>query len=247
MGKRKETLEIEEKLRYMCQKRRLFGCEEVTIGFYHNGHGDEIVDFCTMDTHGIIRCYEIKVTLSDLKSKAKKSWYGHYNYLFVTSELYGKIYKNLSDYIPDYVGVAIPCSSSWSDGVEIRRKPKKQNLSQEQSIMMKESMIRSMNYKMNKFRDAADMTKVSELQSKLRKSEEKCNQYEKELLSLRDTINWMEIISRRYYDKDVCFAELVDDFIHEKLLLPEDIHLTLSERGKKRNEMLKVEHNEGKE
>lgn len=35
MSKRKETLEIESTLHYMCQKRRIYGCEEVTIGFYN--------------------------------------------------------------------------------------------------------------------------------------------------------------------------------------------------------------------
>lgn len=68
MAKRRETLEIEETLRQMCKKRGIYGCEEVTIGFYNNGHGNEIVDFCTMDSKGVLRCYEIKVTMPDLKS-----------------------------------------------------------------------------------------------------------------------------------------------------------------------------------
>lgn len=79
-----------------------------------------------MDSKGSLRCYEIKVTLADLKSKVKKSWYGLYNYLFVTSELYEKIANNLSDYIPDYVGVVVSCSSSWSCGIENKKYPKKQ-------------------------------------------------------------------------------------------------------------------------
>lgn len=75
MVKSKLTLELEDKLRTMSIRRRIYGCEEVTIGFYKDGHGDEIVDFCTMDSNGIIRCYEIKISMNDLKSKAKKSWY----------------------------------------------------------------------------------------------------------------------------------------------------------------------------
>ena len=56
MAKRKETLEIENILHSMCEKKRIYGCEEVTIGFYNNGHGNEVVDFCTMDSKGILRC-----------------------------------------------------------------------------------------------------------------------------------------------------------------------------------------------
>ena len=52
--KTKETLEIEDQLRKMCRKKRLYGCEEVTIGFYNSGHGNEICDFMTMDSKGII-------------------------------------------------------------------------------------------------------------------------------------------------------------------------------------------------
>ena len=53
MSKRKETLEIEDKLYYMCHKKRIYGCEEVTIGFVNSGYGNEIVDFITMDSKGI--------------------------------------------------------------------------------------------------------------------------------------------------------------------------------------------------
>ena len=150
MSKSKTTLELEEKLHNMCKEKRIYGCEEITIGFYGKGHGNERVDFCTMDSKGIIRCYEIKVSLSDLKSKSKKSWYGHYNYLFVTSELYDKIKQNIDDFIPKYVGVIIPCTKSWSVGMETKRYPKKQTLTPEQEIMIKESMIRSIYYKLQK-------------------------------------------------------------------------------------------------
>lgn len=75
MAKRKETLGIEAALQKDTRIKRIYGCEEITIGFYNNGHGNEIVDFMTMDSKGIIKCYEIKVTIQDFKSDAKKSWY----------------------------------------------------------------------------------------------------------------------------------------------------------------------------
>lgn len=89
MAKCQETLEIEATLQKDTQTKRIYGCEEITIGFYNNGHGNEIVDFMTMDSKGIIKCYEIKVIIQDFKSDAKKSWRGHYNYLVVGKYDYG--------------------------------------------------------------------------------------------------------------------------------------------------------------
>ena len=240
MAKRKETLEIEEALRQMCVNRRIYGCEEVTIGFYNNGHGNEVVDFCTMDSKGILRCYEIKVTLADLKSKAKKSWYGHFNYLFVTRELYQKICENLDDYIPDYVGVAVPCPDSWSDGVEIVRNPKKQTLSVEQEVLLKDSMIRSMSYKIQKYRDAANLEKMSKLQSELRKTEKESEGWMKEATGFRYLMGKIERILRLYYGKEnVNIQEIVEDTVNRKMHLPETISLHLTERGMKYNEQVK--------
>lgn len=84
MPKSKKTENIENALHAMCRDKRLYGCEEVTIGFPNNGYGNEIVDFMLMDSKGILGCYEIKVSVSDLSSRAKKSWYGNYNYLVAT-------------------------------------------------------------------------------------------------------------------------------------------------------------------
>ena len=70
--KRQETLDIENKLNeILTDKHRnssfgYYGCEEVTIGFANNGHGNEIVDFMSMDSKGIIRCYEIKAYMCNL-------------------------------------------------------------------------------------------------------------------------------------------------------------------------------------
>ena len=235
MAKTKKTIELEEKLHYMTKKRRIYGCEEVTIGFHNNGHGNEVVDFCTMDSKGILRCYEIKVTLADLKSSAKKSWYGHFNYLFVTEELLYKIQDKLDEYIPSYVGVAIPCYDSWADGVAIVRNPKKQQISAETEIMLKESLIRSMYYKMCKYRDAADFEYVNTLKKDLTKVEKKNNDYAKENATLHYVINKIERILRKYYDFEVDFQNFVSEIENRKILLPTKIQLNINERGKKIN------------
>ena len=156
MPKRKETIELENKLINKTRLDRIYGCEEITIGFYNGGHGNEIVDFMTMDSKGIIRCYEIKVTLQDLKSKAKKSFYGNYNYLVISDDLHNEIIEkkiNIYDFIPDYVGLIV--------GTDLisQFKCKKQEISKEQSEMLKESMVRSMYFKMMKYKDSSDMDK----------------------------------------------------------------------------------------
>lgn len=169
MAKREETIRIEEALHAWCRERRVYGCEEVTIGFANNGHGNEVVDFMSMDAEGTLRCYEIKVTLQDLKSRAKKSWYGHYNYLVVTEELYCTV-DEWTAYIPDHAGISVFCT----DGViRNRRKPVRQEMDSGQELMVKDGFIRSLWYNMWKYRDAADMDKVRELKAQVREWERK--------------------------------------------------------------------------
>ncbi|MGF7011973.1 hypothetical protein M2146_002527 [Lachnospiraceae bacterium PF1-22] len=143
MAKREETVRIENKLEKHCQLYRLYGCKEVTIGFHNAGMGNEVVDFILMDSKGVIKCYEIKVTLEDLKSKAKKSWYGHYNYLVVSKELYEKV-EDWSEYLPNGVGLMCEMSSI--------KKAKRQNIDASTELMLKESMVRSMFWKMTRLR-----------------------------------------------------------------------------------------------
>lgn len=54
MAKRQDTIALENALIKQTRQNRIYGCEEITIGFYNNGHGNEIVDFMTMDSKGII-------------------------------------------------------------------------------------------------------------------------------------------------------------------------------------------------
>ena len=118
----------------------------------------------TMDSKGIIKCYELKVTLQDLKSDAKKSWYGHYNYLVVSRELYDKV-SILDEYIPKHIGIIV------GECLESKRKAQRCEISTETAIMLKESMIRSMYWKMQKYKDAQSIEKQKQLQAKIRSLE----------------------------------------------------------------------------
>lgn len=147
MAKTKMTEALENALDEKCRSAGEYGCREVTIGFAHDGHGDEIVDFMSMDSRSVFRCYELKVSLADLKSEAKKSWYGDYNYLVVSEKLYAAdpVWEN---YIPPYAGILS------GEGLKVRRKAARRTISDEQREMLKDSLLRSVFWKMDGFRQS---------------------------------------------------------------------------------------------
>lgn len=198
MAKRNETLEIEKALADMCEEKRLYGCEEITIGFVNAGYGNEIVDFMTMDSKGILRCYEIKVTLQDLKSKAKKSWHGHFNYLVVSSDLYRKV-SDWKEYLPDGVGLirAYPQKHGSSWGLECVHNPKKQQITDDMNTMLKESIVRSMYYKMLKFKDSQSIEKMKKLQQEQRYWEKQYREEQKDFREISRKVRKFERIKSK--------------------------------------------------
>lgn len=91
-----ETMIIEKVLLKSCfgsnpKLANEYGTNEVTLSSFGITNGKEIVDFLSYDSKkDIYRCYEIKVSMSDFKSSAKKSWYGNYNYLVIFSTLFSE-------------------------------------------------------------------------------------------------------------------------------------------------------------
>lgn len=195
----------------LCNEKRSYGCEEITIGFVNNGYGNEIVDFMNMDSKGVIRCYEIKVTLQDLKSNAKKSWYGHYNYLVVSEDLYNKI-TDWTTYLPDGIGLIVGRESiyypTWSLRCVIN--PKKQVLSIETSMMLKESMVRSIYYKMVKYIDAQSIDKFKEIQKSQRYWEKLYRDEEKEYLLLCRKVRKFERLKRKNEGKYISLDDMIE-------------------------------------
>lgn len=193
MPKRKETIELENALIKETREKRLYGCEEITIGFANNGHGNEIVDFMTMDSKGIIKCYELKVTKQDLRSDAAKSWYGNYNYLVISSELYDSI-TDIRTEVPDGVGVIVGYlrkdGSRWLESV---KKSKRSDMDHKTEIMLKESMIRSMYWKMDKYKDAQSLEKQKKLNAEIRKIQKEKDSCYKRALKAEKIITDYEI------------------------------------------------------
>lgn len=136
IAKTEETLKLEKQIYNSTIKQGVFGCFEVTIGWY----GKERVDFMTYDTKGIFRCYEIKVSKADFHSKAKVSFVGHYNYYVMPSELY----EQVKDEIPKEVGVYTGNKGDYY-GYRctcVKKATKQETKVDEQTL--KDSMIRSL-------------------------------------------------------------------------------------------------------
>ena len=160
MAKTQDTLDLEKALQRRCAAKGEYGCEEVTIGFLHDGNGREIVDFLSMDSDGAFRCYEIKVSLADLRSEAKLSWYGDYNYLVVSEDLWKKS-PAWDNYIPPYAGILA------GTGLSVKRRAKKISLSEEQRALLEDSLVRSLYWRMEDLRRNSDRTMLEEYSRKL--------------------------------------------------------------------------------
>lgn len=94
-----DTKRLEMEIWNATNKQGVFGCFEVTIGWY----GKERVDYMTYDTKGVFRCYEVKVTKADFRSRRHNSFVGHLNYYVLPSDLYEEVKAE----IPEHVGVYI--------------------------------------------------------------------------------------------------------------------------------------------
>lgn len=165
MAKTKETIKLENALHEKQISRREYGCEEITIGFKSDGKGDEIVDYMTMDSTDTFKCYEIKVTVADLKTDNAKSFYGDYNYLVISESLYSHnpVFDN---YIPPYAGIL--CGES----LKVIRQAKKKKVSEETRQMLKSSLLRSVYWKYENNRNAEVLSTTRELQRQLENMQE---------------------------------------------------------------------------
>lgn len=188
MAKTEETLALERALDEKSRKKREYGCAEVTIGFRHDGHGDEIADYMTMDSSGVFRCYEIKVSLSDLKSSSRLSWYGDYNYLVVSDALYMRS-PDWDQYIPPYAGILA------GTGLTVMKNARRRTLRDEDRELLKDSLLRSVYWKMIQYRDSGDL---SVLREKDRKMAELQTAYES-YVRKADRLVWTCGDYERYY------------------------------------------------
>ena len=173
MGKTELTKEIEKALRIETSK--WFGCVEVTIGWY----GKQRVDFMTMDSKEIFRCYEIKISKSDFKSKHGHNFVGHFNYYVVPKELY----ESIKDEVPKEIGVYI-----WNGKyLSLVKRPKMKELEVDISIL-KNSMIRSLYRDTSKIIASENIDIMNGLKSRLAKAEKENRDNLRQYRQYRDAI-----------------------------------------------------------
>lgn len=180
MSKTNITLRLEELLWNTIRDKKLFGCLEVTIGWF----GKERVDCLTYDTTDIFRCFEIKSSKQDFYSKSKHTFVGHYNYYVTIQELYEQVKKD----IPSHIGVYIEDKTHWKRNLLKSIKPaKKQDLGVSKRIL-KDSLIRSLS------RDAAKYMGMRNKEVLIKEGQKlkiKNRDLEWEIENLRDELEYL--------------------------------------------------------
>jgi len=176
LAKTEETLKLEQQIYRTTHKMGVFGCFEVTIGWF----GKERVDYMTYDTKGIFRCFEIKVSKADFNSKAKLSFVGHYNYYVLTQELYEEVKNDIPSHIGVYVG------SKYSNCSLVKR-AKKQELVVDEQIL-KDSMIRSLTRYLDEQLKNNDESYIKQIKRELSRMKNKCDSYKQEHQYLRNLL-----------------------------------------------------------
>jgi len=132
------TDKIEIGLLYELRSRGQFAVPEVTIGW--GGHRHERVDCLSMDCAERFRCYEIKISKSDFRSKAAKTFVGHLNYFVLPVELY----RDVKAEIPAGIGVFLCAEKRYGDYKFWQETtPKRNELTPEHIRILKNSLIRS--------------------------------------------------------------------------------------------------------
>lgn len=153
------TRQAEKCLWHETNRMGVFGCFEVTIGW----DGRERVDYITYSVDNTVRCYEIKVTLSDLKSKAKQTFIGDYNYLVVTSDLWEKMQQD-DTLMRKYYKQGVYVFDEKYSGMISVKKAKKQNVSLGTRSTVLESMVRSMSREVQKFYKVKPFWEIAEVE-----------------------------------------------------------------------------------
>lgn len=116
-------------------KKGNYGALEVTLGYGKIGY--ERCDYVEYQTDGQFTCYEVKVTYSDFKSKARQTYLGNRNYLVTTKEVYEKI-QNHHD-TTGGVGILI-----YDNGkLELAKKCSQHNINFAKKIELMEGMMKA--------------------------------------------------------------------------------------------------------
>lgn len=168
IAKTELTIQLERQIYSATNKQGVFGCFEVTIGWF----GNERVDYITYDTKGVWRCYEIKVSKADFYSEAKKTFVGHYNYFVLPNELYEEVKRD----IPPHIGV-------YLNGNHSVKRAKRQELGVEEQTL-KNSLIRSLSRETEKLLKSENPSFVEYMNRRLNHERKEKERYREQYQNL---------------------------------------------------------------
>lgn len=115
----------------------------------HAFDGNERVDAC-MYNYGNWYFYELKVSVSDFHSKAKKSFQGNYNYFVMPKDIYEKVKDEIER---DYKGVGVYI---YDNGIQCVKKPVRQELKVKEENL-KIAFMHSLSAQFEKYRYRYDL------------------------------------------------------------------------------------------
>lgn len=168
--KTEETKRLEMAIWNATNKQGVFGCFEVTIGWF----GKERVDYMTFDTKGDFRCYEIKVTKADFHSTCHNSFVGNLNYYVLPPDLY----EEIKEEIPDHIGVYIVRDGFARNIKRASRRPA------QDPDTLKASMIRSLCREVTKQIQSGDPLRVENLNRRISQLERDRDKYRRQYWDL---------------------------------------------------------------
>lgn len=157
-----------------------FGCLEVTLGW---DFGAGRVDYMTMDTKEIFRCYELKISKSDFHSKHGHNFVGNYNYYVIPLELY----EEIKDEIDNNVGVY-----TWNGKcLNLIKRARKQELKVDIQIL-KNSMIRSLYRDVSKYYSSQDEDIVQKYKKKFNKLQKEKDKLYRDYVRLSNDYTYLK-------------------------------------------------------
>ncbi len=174
MAKSDLTIQLERGIWHATKKQGTFGCFEVTIGWF----GKERVDYVTFDTKNIWRCYEIKATKADFRSKNHNTFIGHLNYYVLPKTLYDEIKKE----IPSGIGAFLLDDNGC---VYCIKRATRRELKEDEQIM-KNSMIRSLCREYQKQVSSNIPTLIEKKNWKIRELERQIRDYKQSYCRLQN-------------------------------------------------------------
>jgi hypothetical protein len=239
-----EVGNIIRKLDYMCTMKCVCGCRNDYLCDYgENSENAEDMAFekavyCAMAEDGTLACYDVVTSEKAFKTLQGKKWYGHLNFVVLKKELYDNIKDSIRETIPEFVGVAYSETDEpenvYDVRVSIACEAERQDLSPQQELMVKDTLIKSQGKYVRLHKGASDSLVYKEVISQLKEvalnakyENEQYDKYHKELSAVYRAAGYYGIYEN--------FSALWEGLRNCEVELPKKITLTLTDEGREYN------------